>query len=250
MGKQCMELLNNKRRRRQTFSRRINGLKKGIQELTTLCDIEAAMISYGFDGEIETWPPDEKRVLEIITRYKSIPKEMREKNMLNLCTTDISISSLMEITTGEDELMEKNQSLDLTETALGDSNFESLEWDDLKLDELSSEELGKLEELLAFKCNDVQERIQNIKCSNNVIPETIATVNNVESCKEQSQVTQPSKQVDLPVEPRMFGCYIGGNSTQSTIRRHSPISIFGSRPPLPNHHIHNVPPVVGVVPSF
>ncbi|WKA08538.1 hypothetical protein VitviT2T_026252 [Vitis vinifera] len=45
-GKLKMELIANEKLRCRTFRNRQKGLKKKLQELSTLCDVEACMIMY------------------------------------------------------------------------------------------------------------------------------------------------------------------------------------------------------------
>lgn len=74
-GKVQMKLIENQRQRKKTYRTRKEGLKKKIYELSTLCDIDAALVCFdptgGGGGQVDMWPNDVQRVQDIFTRYYS-----------------------------------------------------------------------------------------------------------------------------------------------------------------------------------
>lgn len=83
-GKLPMELIANEKSRSSTFNKRKKGLKKKLDEFTTLCDVDACMIVYGphHDGrpmELDIWPQDMTEVRRIIGKYKSKGVEEKAK---------------------------------------------------------------------------------------------------------------------------------------------------------------------------
>nr|AFX72872.1 MADS-box protein AGL83 [Aquilegia coerulea] len=69
---------------RSTYKKRKQGLMKKINELSTLCGVEACAVVYGpYDPQVpDVWPSpsDAHRVL---TQFKSLPEMERNKKMMN-----------------------------------------------------------------------------------------------------------------------------------------------------------------------
>ncbi|KAL8091646.1 hypothetical protein AgCh_034051 [Apium graveolens] len=86
-AKSNMEFIKNEKLRCSSFQQKNNTLKKKVFELTTLCDIKAAMIVYGPQNdtpqphplEPEIWPDQNRdEVLELINKYKGQSAEDRK----------------------------------------------------------------------------------------------------------------------------------------------------------------------------
>ncbi|XP_047306365.1 agamous-like MADS-box protein AGL80 [Impatiens glandulifera] len=69
--------------RKITFKKRKVGIVKKLEELTTLCDIEACTVIYSaYDYQPLVWPSIEE-VHRLITKYQSFPKVGQEKRKVN-----------------------------------------------------------------------------------------------------------------------------------------------------------------------
>ncbi|CAN1784923.1 Agamous-like MADS-box protein AGL80 [Linum perenne] len=70
----------NETARKQTLARRIQGLKKKVDELTTLCGVSALCIIYptvGDHAEPLIWPSNGRQALELLVQFYSIPEMNR-----------------------------------------------------------------------------------------------------------------------------------------------------------------------------
>ncbi|KAG9443659.1 hypothetical protein H6P81_014999 [Aristolochia fimbriata] len=81
-----MKLIAGERNRRITFKKRASGLKKKMQEFTTLCDVKACMICLGPEGfgDATIWPEEPHKAEEIISEYRSRGAEDRGKRSSDL----------------------------------------------------------------------------------------------------------------------------------------------------------------------
>ncbi|XP_062028581.1 agamous-like MADS-box protein AGL80 [Rosa rugosa] len=69
--------------RRTTFRKRKKGLLKKVGEITTLCDIKAAVIIYSpFDGEPEVFP-SLPEVNELLTKFRDMPQMDKTRKMVD-----------------------------------------------------------------------------------------------------------------------------------------------------------------------
>ncbi|XP_026443636.1 agamous-like MADS-box protein AGL36 [Papaver somniferum] len=79
-----MEYIANKKNRKKTYSERLKTLKKSIYEFSELCGVDACMIVYDPDqGKPEICPRNMNEVQRITKRYLQIPKEKRDKLILD-----------------------------------------------------------------------------------------------------------------------------------------------------------------------
>ncbi|CAH8356679.1 unnamed protein product [Eruca vesicaria subsp. sativa] len=66
--------------RKATYNKRKKGLLKKVQEISTLCGINAGVIIYSpFSPNPEVWPPGDG-IREVITQFRNVPKTERDKN--------------------------------------------------------------------------------------------------------------------------------------------------------------------------
>ncbi|XP_075521095.1 agamous-like MADS-box protein AGL80 [Primulina tabacum] len=77
------ELIADERARRETFRKRKPGLFKKLNELKTLCDIEACAVVYNGDGtQPETWPSLDE-ASRVVQKFKNLPSSLQKTNMVN-----------------------------------------------------------------------------------------------------------------------------------------------------------------------
>ncbi|XP_008783100.1 agamous-like MADS-box protein AGL14 [Phoenix dactylifera] len=86
MGRPKVQLkfIEEQRKRSATYRKRIGGLKKKASELAILCDIPALAISFGPEGQVETWPEDNQAAGYIIQRYRELSTVIQNKHKLDL----------------------------------------------------------------------------------------------------------------------------------------------------------------------
>ncbi|KAJ0988196.1 hypothetical protein J5N97_006552 [Dioscorea zingiberensis] len=70
-----MKFVEDKKRRNAMHRRRIRGLKKKAFELSTLCGVSVLLVSFGIDGQIDTWPEDRNEALGIANRFLQLKDE-------------------------------------------------------------------------------------------------------------------------------------------------------------------------------
>ncbi|KAL5077077.1 hypothetical protein RYX36_016061 [Vicia faba] len=70
-------------KRRRTFQKRKNGLIKKVNEISSLCGIDACAIIFGEnDPQPEVWPSPEG-VQNVLSRFNGLPELEQSKKMLN-----------------------------------------------------------------------------------------------------------------------------------------------------------------------
>ncbi|KAK9109393.1 hypothetical protein Sjap_017453 [Stephania japonica] len=79
-----LETISDPKLRRATFFKRKKSQKKRLYELTTLCDVEAFMICFGPNGEVDTWPEDPRELRRVVDRYMGIGRSEREKRVMGV----------------------------------------------------------------------------------------------------------------------------------------------------------------------
>lgn len=154
------ELIADVRARRETFRKRKPGLFKKLNELKTLCNIEACAIVYhGDETPPETWPSLDE-ASRVVQKFKTLPFSLQTTNMVNQ----------------EGFLM---QNLARLEKNLGNENkkIESLEKELLlarclnnaELDVTNSDDLREMLCLLERKIQMVTHKISNIETSDSIM---------------------------------------------------------------------------------
>ncbi|KAL5781203.1 hypothetical protein ACOSP7_006232 [Xanthoceras sorbifolium] len=117
-----------------SFNRRKTTLKKNTSQLSKLCDVNVAMVCFGLDWTVETWPENKPEVHGIIDRYKCHSEKEREKYNLSgfLGTKKMKL---------EDKKSNKKNKNDVDQEKKKNHGGVHWTWDP-RLDQLSEEELG------------------------------------------------------------------------------------------------------------
>ncbi|RVW53145.1 MADS-box transcription factor PHERES 2 [Vitis vinifera] len=149
-GKLKMELIANEKLRCITFRNRQKGLKKKLQELSTLCDVEACMIMYcdqngngTYSSQPDVWPENHYEVQRIVNKYM---KEDHGKRTVDL--SDILESRKRKAELELQKLREKNGETKGQTSRTG-----------LELDGLSYENLMEINDQLDRKLEHVMSLI-------------------------------------------------------------------------------------------
>ncbi|KAG1355329.1 transcription factor mef2A-like [Cocos nucifera] len=137
-----LQWIENRTQRLVTYRKRREGLKKAANQLSSLCGVPIAVISFGPDGRLDTWPDDQGALRDLLLTYRSLDPEKRRKH-------DLDLPTLL----GAQAIISPN-----------------LPWDP-RLDAMPAESLRKLANSLESRVEAIDERIQqllenNSKCSN------------------------------------------------------------------------------------
>ncbi|KAG8054291.1 hypothetical protein GUJ93_ZPchr0001g32609 [Zizania palustris] len=76
--KLVLKLIESEKKRKATYKNRRDGLVQKVSQFATLCGVDAFVICLGpaaAGGEVTTWPPDRRAVLELIARLRALPPE-------------------------------------------------------------------------------------------------------------------------------------------------------------------------------
>ncbi|XP_010943911.2 uncharacterized protein [Elaeis guineensis] len=135
------QFIENQRQRLATYRKRRGGLRKKASQLSSLCGVPIAVISFGPNGRLDTWPDDQGAIHDLLLTYRSFDPEKRRKH-------DLDLPTLLEAQEGSQNLL----------------------WDP-RLDAMPTESLRNLTNSLDSKVKAIDERIQqlleeNSKCSN------------------------------------------------------------------------------------
>ena len=60
-----------KSKKKEAFAKRKTSLKKKASELSTLCDVPVLLLFTGYKNELEVWPEDRCRALDVVSLYRA-----------------------------------------------------------------------------------------------------------------------------------------------------------------------------------
>lgn len=143
--------------RKSTLRKRRVGLLKKIEELSTLCEVESAVVVYawGEEEELVVWPSQEV-VEERLRRYEFIPGLEKTFKM----TTQETY--LQERVTKETDLIEREEKKnDEKENSLIMNQLA----DDMKLNNLYTRKLNAMYAFAADSLKKLKERSKKLECS-------------------------------------------------------------------------------------
>ncbi|KAL5996897.1 hypothetical protein ACLOJK_007820 [Asimina triloba] len=136
-AKLSIKLIEDRKARKITFNRRIQGLKKKAYEFSTLCDVDTCLICFSEDSNKPiSWPEDPAEARRIIRRYQMTCQEESAKKLQRPTTAmQDDLSTLFHT------------------------------WDD-RLDNWPASALGELLSSLDEKIEMVRKRIESLEGSN------------------------------------------------------------------------------------
>ncbi|KAG9446555.1 hypothetical protein H6P81_012683 [Aristolochia fimbriata] len=139
------------KKRRLTFKKRKEGLKKKMHEFSTLCGVRASMICFGADGdqsEVVLWPEEPGRVEEVIREYRKVEAEERGRR-----NSDLSSYLTQRMKKEEEELLQRRRA---------NASVACPPWDSF-LNQSSEDELLQLRDYLQRKIEIVENVIGRAK---------------------------------------------------------------------------------------
>ncbi|KAK1290406.1 MADS-box transcription factor 15 [Acorus calamus] len=77
-GKGKLEKIEKLFGRQVTYSKRKNGLMKKAHQLSVLCDVQIAVVSFSPSGRLSQFSSHNKRMEEILERYANLPDYLRD----------------------------------------------------------------------------------------------------------------------------------------------------------------------------
>lgn len=147
------ELIADARTRRETFKKRKSGLFKKLNELKTLCDVEACGIVINEDGtQTEVWP-SMPATSQVVRRFLNLPSSSQTNNMVG--QSGFLRQNLSRISKNLDKETRKVQCL---EKELLLAEYLTKE----QVDGMSSKELNEMLRLLERKIELVDRKIADV----------------------------------------------------------------------------------------
>ncbi|XP_027101900.1 uncharacterized protein [Coffea arabica] len=148
-----LAFIRNETERKTCFKKRKNGLIKKVQELSTLCGIDACAIIYGpHDQEPETWPPSPPAVLDLLERYKSLPERFRRLENQQSYTRS-RVDKVHEQIRRKHNGIRENEVTNIMYRCLRGEEVQNLRWADL----------NELEWMVSRNLREVSRRISVLK---------------------------------------------------------------------------------------
>ncbi|KAL4569960.1 hypothetical protein LXL04_025609 [Taraxacum kok-saghyz] len=150
-----LAFITNDSSRKATFKKRKKGLMKKVNELSTLCGIDACAIIYSpYETQPEIWP-NNLGVQHVLAQFKKVSEMDRSKNMLN--QESFIRKQIGKANEQLKKQMKENREKEMTEVMYqcltGKGSLENLSLADLK-------DLGGL---VDQTLNDISRRIESLK---------------------------------------------------------------------------------------
>ncbi|XP_058782046.1 agamous-like MADS-box protein AGL80 [Vicia villosa] len=178
-----LAFIENDTARKTTYNKRKKGLLKKVNEISTLCGIEACGIIYGpYDPQPEIWPSP-SGVEKVLTKFKTAPEFDQSRRMVDQ-------ESFLKQRIGKAEKQLRRQWADNKEIETTMLMFQCLSAGKVVQNDMSMGDLNDLSCMIDHNLRKIGRRIESGD-SENVIHQN----------ESESQVMAAQSQVQLPMEP-------------------------------------------------
>jgi hypothetical protein len=140
--------------RKETYKKRSKNVLKKVNELSTLCGIEACAIVYGpYEPEPEIWPPSPSDVQKVVSKFRAKPEFEQSKKKLS--QEDYLKQSVVK---AEDQLMRLRKENRQTEMQL--FMYEYFKRGQIDLNNISLNDLNDLSWFIDHNLKDIGRRLE------------------------------------------------------------------------------------------
>ncbi|CAK8566127.1 unnamed protein product [Lathyrus sativus] len=154
-GKVKLAYIINNSTRKATFKKRKNGIINKINELSTLCGIDACAIIYGENyPQAEVWP-SRIGVRNVLSKFMSLPELERSKKMMDL--ESFLSQSIMKAQDMLKKQVEENQQ---KEMAYVISQF--IHTGEYNMENVSSDDVTNLSTFIDMNLKEVEQRLDSM----------------------------------------------------------------------------------------
>ncbi|GAU41275.1 hypothetical protein TSUD_349150 [Trifolium subterraneum] len=148
-----LAFISNDAARKTTYKKRQKGLLKKVDELSTLCGIDACAIIYGpYDPQPEIWPSP-SGVQNVLSKFRTMPEFEKSKKMLNQETF-----MQQRILKAKDQV--KKQMKDNKEKEMTLLMFQCLNLGEIVHNNVSMTDLNHLNWLIDQNLKDIDKRLE------------------------------------------------------------------------------------------
>ncbi|KAL4569961.1 hypothetical protein LXL04_025610 [Taraxacum kok-saghyz] len=150
-----LAFITNDSARKATYKKRKKGLMKKVNELSTLCGIDACAIIYSpYETQPEVWP-ENNRFQHVLAQFMRVPEMERSKNMLTLesFTRKMIIKTNGQLKKQMKENREKEMKEVMYQCLTGKGSIENL----------NPQDLNELGGLVDQTLKDISRRIESLK---------------------------------------------------------------------------------------
>ncbi|XP_058783837.1 agamous-like MADS-box protein AGL80 [Vicia villosa] len=173
-----LAFIENDTARKTTYKKRTKGLLKKVEELSTLCGIDACAIVYGpYDPQPEIWPST-SGVEKVLLKFKTAPEFDQSRRMVDQ-------ESFLKQRIGKAEKQLKRQWADNKETETTMLMFQCLNAGNVEQNDMSMDVLNDLSCMIDHNLRKIGRRIESGDSENPI----------------ESQVMAAQSQVQLPMAP-------------------------------------------------
>ncbi|XP_058782069.1 agamous-like MADS-box protein AGL80 [Vicia villosa] len=173
-----LAFIENDTARKTTYKKRTKGLLKKVEELSTLCGIDACAIVYGpYDPQPEIWPSP-SGVEKVLLKFKTAPEFDQSRWMVDQ-------ESFLKQRIGKAEKQLKRQWADNKETETTMLMFQCLNAGNVEQNDMSMDVLNDLSCMIDHNLRKIGRRIESGDSENPI----------------ESQVMAAQSQVQLPMAP-------------------------------------------------
>ncbi|XP_058783833.1 agamous-like MADS-box protein AGL80 [Vicia villosa] len=180
-----LAFIENDTARKTTYKKRTKGLLKKVEELSTLCGIDACAIVYGpYDPQPEIWPSP-SGVEKVLLKFKAAPEFDQSRRMVDL-------ESFLKHRISKAEKQLKRQWADNKETETTMLMFQCLNAGNVEQNDMSMDVLNDLSCMIDHNLRKIGRRIESGDSEN---------INHQNPIESQVMAAQSQSQVQLPMAP-------------------------------------------------